>query len=248
MYGEDGVIDMNNQMNNDIEKLNETQVMPQMGVVSGGASQNSSDMIRQVRTGVSVSGIDKATIRALPKKVAGDPKYTENWINIKTISNGIIYNKQGMMVTGVKIQPKNIFILDQSQMDNTLIGLMNFYNTLDFEFWIIVADRPVDISMYQAELQLLFNKTQDQMLRKIIQQDMDKGDFFTNNNVVDTEYYILFKENKMDMLQKKVRSMINNLASAGLVASQTTTEDLRMVVDNFLNAGRTFRSGGVMPQ
>ena len=132
-------------------------------------------------------------------------------------------------------------------MDNALIGLMNFYNTMDFEFWLIVADRPVDIAVYQAELQVLFNKTQDQRIRKMISQDMAKGDFFVNNNVVDTEYFILFKEKNQEMLGKKVRSIINNLASAGLVASQTSNDDLRMIIDNFLNGGDKYEAGGVMP-
>lgn len=186
-------------------------------------------------------------IKMMPKSIQKDPKYTENWINVKKITNGIIYNDNNEMVTGVKIRPKNIFILDRYAMDNTLVGLMNFYNTLDFEFWLIVADRPVDITMYQAELQLLYNKTQDQVLRKIIGQDMDKGDYFANNNVVDTEYYILFKEKNNDLMQKKLRSLINGLAAAGLIASQTTNDELKMILNNFLNSGRNFETGTVMP-
>lgn len=189
-----------------------------------------------------------AGLKKMPKAARENPKYTENWLNLKAINNGIMYNNRNEMVTGVKIQPKNIFILDSSAMDNTLIGLMNFYNTLDFEFWLVVADRPVDIAMYQAELQLLFQQTVDQKIRKLIAQDIDKGDYFKNNNVVDTEYFILFKERNMEMLQKKVRNMITGLAGAGLVASQTSNDDLRMIIDNFLNGGRSYHSGGVMPK
>ena len=185
--------------------------------------------------------------KKLPKTVQKNPKYTENWIPLKAISNGIMYNQKNEMITGVKIQPRNIFILDQISMDNALIGLMNFYNTLDYEFWLVVADRPVDIAVYQAELQVLYNKTQDPRLRKLIAQDMNKGDFFINNDVVDTEYFILFKEKNGEMLQKKLRNIINSLASAGLVASQTTNDDLRMIIDNFLNGGKKYEAGGVMP-
>ena len=216
---------MNNQMNNQVNQ----------NINQGISNPNTSNQ-------ASVSGV-----RPMPKAAKNNPKYTENWIPIKAISNGIMYNTRNEMVTGVKIQPRNIFILDQSSMDNALIGLMNFYNTMDFEFWLVVADRPVDIAIYQAELQVLYNKTQDQRIRKMISQDMAKGDFFINNNVVDTEYFILFKEKNQEMLGKKVRSIINNLASAGLVASQTSNDDLRMIIDNFLNGGDKYEAGGVMP-
>lgn len=228
MYGEVGVIDMNNQMNNQINQANQINQSISQNVNQTGSDQNSG-------------------VRPMPKAAQKNPKYTENWIPLKAISNGIMYNNRNEMITGVKIQPRNIFILDQSSMDNALIGLMNFYNTMDFEFWLVVADRPVDIAVYQAELQVLFNKTQDQRIRKMISQDMAKGDFFINNNVVDTEYFILFKEKNQEMLGKKVRSIINNLASAGLVASQTSNDDLRMIIDNFLNGGDKYEAGGVMP-
>lgn len=185
--------------------------------------------------------------KVMSKQVKNDPKYTENWLPLKAINNGIMYNNRNEMITGVKIQPRNIFILDQGSMDNALIGLMNFYNTIDYEFWLIVADRPVDIAVYNAELQVLFNKTQDQRIRKMIAQDLNKGEFFINNDVVDTEYFILFKEKNAELMQKKLRSMINNLASAGLIASQTTNDDLRMIIDNFLNGGQKYEAGGVMP-
>ena len=185
--------------------------------------------------------------KKMPKQAQNNPKYTENWLPLKAIKNGIMYNNKNEMITGVKIQPRNIFILEQSQMDSALIGLMNFYNTIDYEFWLVVADRPVDIAIYQAELQVLYNKTPDQRIRKLIAQDMAKGDFFINNDVVDTEYFILFKEKNGELLQKKLRNIINSLASAGLVASQTTNDDLRMIVDNFLNGGKKYESGTVMP-
>ena len=180
------------------------------------------------------------------KKVSKN-RSTEDWLPVRGIQNGAIITYGNNKVSGVKITPRNIFILDQSAQDNVLISLKNFYNMIDFEFWVVVADRPVDISVYMSQLQLLLNSTQMPAVRKVITQDLEKGNMFMNNNIVDTEYYILFKEKNDDMIQKKIRMLINGLATCGLNASQVSNEDLRIVLDNFLNGGQTTEFGTVMP-
>lgn len=182
----------------------------------------------------------------MKKKIAGS-NYTENWIPVKSIQNGMIITYDNLKVSGVKIAPRNIFILDAQAQDNVLISLKNFYNMIDFEFWLVVADRPVDISVYMSQLQLLYNETSSPAIRKLIMQDIDKGNTFINNNIVDTEYYFLFKEKDPNIVQKKVRMLIQGLASCGLNASQTTNDDLRVILDNFLNGGKTTEFGTVMP-
>ena len=166
-------------------------------------------------------------------------KYTENWIPARSISNGMIELDNKYKVTGVKIKPRNIFILDQITQDNVITSLKNFYNMIDFEFWLICADKPVDISGYQAQLQLLYNQTQSPIIRKLVAQDINKAEDFVMDNVTDTEYYILFKEKNYDVIQKRIRTLISGLAECGLEASQTSNVDLRVILDNFLNGGRT---------
>ena len=82
-------------------------------------------------------------------------QYSEDWLPVKSIQNGMIITYNNLRVTGVKITPRNIFILDPDAQENVLIALKNFYNMIDFEFWLVVADRPVDISVYMSQLQLL---------------------------------------------------------------------------------------------
>ena len=170
---------------------------------------------------------------------------TENWITVKDINNNIIFLDNKKMVTGVKIQPKNIFIMDQSSMLRVIDQLRVFYNLIDFEFWLIVADRPVDINLYISQLELHLNSVQDPAIRKLVVDDIEKADMFMKNDVVDTEYFILFKDDNTDSLNKRVRTLINNLASCGLIASQTSNEDLRMILDNFLNGGQTYSERSV---
>lgn len=182
----------------------------------------------------------------LKTKTKSNSKYTEDWIPIRNISNGMIVLDNKKKVTGVKIRPRNIFILDQSTQDNVLIALKNFYNMIDFEFWLISADRPVDLNNYLARLQLLYNQTPNPAVRKLINQDIDKANDFMNNNITDTEYYILFKEKNDDLIQKKLRTLMTGLANSGLEASQVSNDDLRIILDNFLNSGMTTNFGTVI--
>ena len=169
------------------------------------------------------------------KKQKINSKYTEDWLPIKAIANGTIVLDNNMKVTGVKITPRNIFILDQITQENVIVALKNFYNTLDFEFWIISADRPVDISAYLAQLQLLYNSVNSTIIRKMIMQDLQKANMFMDNNVTDTEYFLLFKEKNPEVIQKRLRTIMMGLANAGLTATQTSNSDLRSIMENFLN-------------
>ena len=186
--------------------------------------------------------------RPAAKPVNNRSPFTENWVRVKSIKNGIITLPNKDMVTGVKIEPRNIFILEQIQQDNIINALRNCYNTFNFEFWLIAADRPVDISVYTSQLELLLNEPISQIRRKMIMQDLDKADMFINNQVVDTEYYVLFKESKMDLLQDKLRKMVNGFASCSLLATPTNDDDLRVILDGFLNGGVRSDFGTVVVQ
>ena len=175
-------------------------------------------------------------------------RYTVDNIPIKSITNGVIILNNNLKVTGIKIMPRNIFILDQDMQDSIIANLKNVYNMIDYEFWIIVADRPVDINVYLSQLQLLYNNVQTPVLKKLVMQDINKANLFMSKEVgvADTEYYLLFKEKDSELIQKRVRTLINGFASAGLTCRQTTNDDLRIILDNFLNGGQTTTFGTVM--
>ena len=175
-------------------------------------------------------------------------KYAEDWLPVKNILNGMIELENGFYVTGIKVVPKNIFILDPQERENVLFNLRNFYNIIDYEFWLVVADRPVDINAYLAHLQMSYNKTRTAAARKIIMQDINKANQFmgAEYNVVDTEYFILFKEKKLEIIQKRLHNLMANLANAGINSMQVSNSDLRMILDNFLNGGSSTHFGTVM--
>ena len=166
-------------------------------------------------------------------------RVTENWLPVKNITDGMIILNNNDKVSGVKIIPRNIFILSEEEQNMVISNLKQVYNQIDYEFWLVVADRPVDISVYMSRLQVMYNQTASVAIRKLIMEDIQKANGFINNSVVDTEYYILFKEKNPENIQKKIRHLINSLSSCGLATTQVTNEDLRVVLDNFLNGGKT---------
>ena len=178
--------------------------------------------------------------------VQQDSRWSE--VPIKNIMNGMIQLDNGYYVTGIKVSPKNIFILDAGERDNVIFNLQNFYNMIDYEFWLVVADRPVDINLYLSQLQLLYQRSNDGAVRKLIMQDINKANAFmgAEYNVVDTEYFILFKEKKLEVVQKRIHNLIAGLANASINSSQVSNSDLRMILDNFLNGGMTTTFGTVM--
>lgn len=173
-------------------------------------------------------------------------KYTVDDIPVKSIVNGTILLKTKEKVTGVKIAPRNIFILEQDMQNMIISNLKNVYNIIDYEFWIICADRPVDINVYLSQMQLLYNSTVDVSRKKLIIEDINKANMFVNNNVVDTEYFLLFKEKDSEVIAKRIKNLINAFASAGLSTKQVSNDDLRVILDNFLNGGQTTTFGTVM--
>ena len=174
-------------------------------------------------------------------------KYTDvNFVPVKSINNGYIILDNNEKVTGVKIMPKNIFILDQSSLYRIITGLKDLYNIIDYEFWVVVADRPVDIHVYLSQLELLYNNVQSPIKRKLIMEDINKANMFMNNNIVDTEYYLLFKHRDDDVLQKRIRVLVSQFATCGMNANQITNDDARVILDNFLNGGQTTKFGTVI--
>ena len=65
--------------------------------------------------------------------------------------------------------------------------------------------------------------------------------------IIDLIYEIIVNGKDPELLMKRVRQMINGLATCGLNASLISNSDLKLVLENFLNGGNTTEFGTVMP-
>ena len=78
-----------------------------------------------------------------------------------------------------------------------------------------------------------------------------EADCYANGNIDLTRIKdnIYFKKptgDYMEIVQKRIRIMLNGLARAGLASAQANNDDLRTILDNFLNGGSRTEFGTVM--
>ena len=101
----------------------------------------SEQLLNQFGSFIQVEGyiIGKVGVLVMAKKQTIS-KYTVDNLPIKSITNGVIILNNNLKVTGVKIMPRNIFILEQDMQNSIIDNLMNVYNMIHFEFWVIAAD------------------------------------------------------------------------------------------------------------
>ena len=59
-------------------------------------------------------------------QATSNSKYTDSWMPVKQIINGMIQLDNGYYVTGVKVHPRNIFIMDSQSQNNVVYNLRNF--------------------------------------------------------------------------------------------------------------------------
>ena len=57
------------------------------------------------------------------------------------------------------------------------------------------------------------------------------------DNVTDIEYYILFKAKDNEIIQRRIRELIMGFSNCQINANQVSNEDLRVLLDSFLNGG-----------
>ena len=92
---------------------------------------------------------------------------------------------------------------------------------------------------------MMYNTNTNPVIQKLINQDLNKAEEF-NDSVSDVEFYILFKERNLEQLQKKIRLIITGLSNAGMASYQANNDDLRAILDNFLNGGVKSTFGTVL--
>ena len=95
-------------------------------------------------------------------------------------------------------------------------------------------------------LEVLLTKPGTSTSPILIVVSSNKSGFVKDDALLTTEYFFLFRDKKLDVVQKRVQTMIANLASCGLNSRQASDDDLKFLLQNFLNGGTKNEYGTVM--
>ena len=102
---------------------------------------------------------------------------------------------------------------------------------------VIEVMKMTKISKNIKRLRMLQNMSQEELAQKLFVSRQAVSSWENNRTQPD-----------LDMIQKRIRTLITGLANCGLDSSQTSNEDLRTILDNFLNGGMKTEFGTVVSQ
>ena len=162
------------------------------------------------------------------------------WATVRQITSGVIVLNSGELVSGVKVIPRNIFIMQQDDTNAIIYALSKFYDSIDFDYWLIIGDKPVGLTDYFNSVQNIYNNNSSDHVRAIARDDIAKANKYVSGDygVSDTEYFLLFKEKSIQGVQDKISKIISGIKDCELDAVQVSNDELRLVMDTFLSNGK----------
>ena len=162
------------------------------------------------------------------------------WATVRQITSGVVVLNTGELVSGVKIIPRNIFIMQQDDTNAIIYGLSKFYDSIDFDYWLIIGDKPVDLNNYFNSVQNIYNTSSSEHIRAIARDDIVKANKYVSGDygVSDTEYFLLFKDKTIQSVQERISKIISGIRECDLDATQVSNDELRLVMDTFLSNGK----------
>lgn len=139
---------------------------------------------------------------------------TLDWMDIIEIKNACIYLKDGYMVKGIRLQPRNIF-LDTAQVQSHIINNIRVaLNKITFRIYWGFVFTPVEIDDHLAALLTELDSEDDPVLKSMIENDLEKAYWFIESHR-ELEFFLFIKEDDERELQKKMDILISEITRAG---------------------------------
>jgi len=186
------------------------------------------------------------------KKVAGNTNIktevsskpsTQQWLPIADIRNNLVYRKDNVVISGVRVQPVNVNLLSFKEKLRKVKQLEEVMSGIDYSHQIISIFKPVDLDSYIMGLEATRNET-DSMIRKrllniYIKQATAKA---TSGEAMERHFYILIDQplgqkpqNDELLVLQRATELAGHLSSAELISTVCNDSELRTLNFIFTN-------------
>lgn len=162
------------------------------------------------------------------------------FLNIKDIprEKRYLYTLDGEVLLFIKVYPINIDLLSIEELENKMDLMSIEFANEQNPYKILVIPRAVDISEYIHEQEILKNKCEDDISKKIIE---DRIKFTTNlvadKDIIENEFYIMIWEKASDNseseLNKRASNWINKLKNCDLNSKILEEKEIILLVKSF---------------
>lgn len=98
---------------------------------------------------------------------------TQDLIPIADIEDGIVYRKDGQLVTLVRIQAVNISLMSDMEKTHLCNAISEAMNSIDYHYQYYCCERPIDLSLYVDQLSKHHGPTKNVHQKRLI-------DFYLN--------------------------------------------------------------------
>ncbi len=184
---------------------------------------------------------NKKKVQKFRKKVLT----TLDWCEIEEVKDSEILLKGRKTrtvyhVAGIKVEPHNIFLDDESVKEIMINSLRIALNKLPFKIYWAFVTSPVDIEDYKARLYELRYTTDSPRIQNMIVDDYDKAQEFESLNN-ELEFMMFVRDKDERMLEKNLQALRNEIGGTGLNSSYLGKRDylnyIAYVFDNpFMNS------------
>lgn len=160
----------------------------------------------------------------------------QEWLPIYDVNNSIMYRRDGYEVCAIHVDPINLELMSKREQKSTVKKLSEAFTQMnEFDWTIETVPKPVDLDQYIMSLDQDMQKTDNFVIRKILEQDKKfAAEFAASGEATDILFYIIVAippekegKKKKSVVKEKAQTVVSVIKDAGLNAHLCTDKELR---------------------
>jgi len=172
----------------------------------------------------------------------------QRFVNVKDVQGNVLYTKDNHVFAYIRLQPITVDLLSNNEKKVLLDNLTSELSTLDKPFKFFCISRPVDISKLIDEMMDLYVKSDDDLQRELLEQEMKVyQDFAMSGDVIERQFYVIiwdkWGEEACNELLKRAKDLVSKFRSCGITIELLKDEQIIQLCNQFTNPQYAFKEG-----